>query len=342
MPDYFDSGAFLRKGAWHNKGTVLKDWPDTWEKARAAAGLTWDVTTRNVMLSDWDGMALDQEAVYLMRDDMPPVIKVEDGPDAGKLVVNPAARLAIQPVSYAIITNAAFGELIESMVGEIGKDFAYETLISIKGGKQIIALLRSRQPLKIEGDFSETFTYLAVTIRHDGQGGFRVIPTNIRVVCANTAQAAEYLSRKMGLGWTVRHTAGWKERAEDIRTAVAAAVKAGTRWEQLANQMVNRGVSRPTMESFLTHQLPIADNMTERQVRSIERARNSVRANWNSPTCKPLGMNVYGMYMGFTEYLDNDRRAHSDDTKVTRSLLVPDNAKIKAIGFIKERYLTPA
>jgi phage/plasmid-like protein (TIGR03299 family) len=339
MPDYFESGMFLIQPAWHRKGNVVEDWPGDWETTRKGAGLTWDIDIVPAgMRYGWHDFVPDEDAVYLLRNDKPATLRTEDGEGNERLIVNQAAKLAIQPLSYAVITNAAFGELIESIVGEIGRDFAFETLISIKGGKQIIALMRSRQPLRIDGDFSATYTYLAFIIRHDGQGGFRCIPTNVRIVCANTVQAAEHFARQAGVGWTIRHTANWETRVADLQAAVAGAVRSSEVWEKLSNKMILTVVSGAEQETFLRAQLPIHDGMTERQQKSINRARDMVRANWGSPTCEQLGRNVYQMLMGFTQYLDHGRRSLSTDSEIARALMVPQDAKTKAISYCRKAY----
>ena len=199
--DYFESGMFVRKPAWHLKGNVLQDWPGSFDAARQAAGLTWDITTDEIFTRDMEHVAGWQ---CLKRTDTDAV-------------------LTIQPSTYAVISNTEFGNIIEYILENCSKNLKYETLISIHGGKQIIATMYLDEPITLPNDPSVTLPYLVCISRHDGQGGLKIGPSGVRVVCANTQQMAEREMDRNGFVFTIRHTANWAERTNKAKLAVESA-----------------------------------------------------------------------------------------------------------------------
>jgi hypothetical protein len=70
---------------------------------------------------------------------------------------------------------------------------------------------------------------------------------------------------------------------------------------------------------------------------NIEEARNSVRGYLNSKTTPDAHRHTaYGLMQAGIEYLDHGRRAHSDQTRFTRSMLRPEPAKAKLAKLIKD------
>lgn len=333
MSHEFESGVFYREAAWHRLGTVVEEWPGSWDAARKLAGIEWEVREHPIAVTWGDTANIPVVAPIhgyraLVRDDKPLFIQTA----ANRVTMNDAALLAVQPSSYKVIRNEEFGEIIEYIIGKVGDDWAYETLISLSGGRNIVALLRARQPLEIGGDPSKTYNYLCFTSRHDGQGGLRGIPTSVRVVCRNTHHAAETGAKRDGVGFTIRHTSNWEERKEQAALAIQAAVRDGKAWEKLGRELVGRRLVKPQLDRMLLMLFKTDSSMTPRQVAGIERSRAAVRQILQSRTCEHISDTMWGFVQAVDEYADHIRPARSDETRTQRSLLRAEPIKTKAFA----------
>lgn len=319
MPAYFDGGVLLREPAWHRLGNVVEEWPGSWEEARKLGGLDWDVVRNPLgtpVITAAGGLRYAEvsDEVLLYRDDKPLWVDSEFG-----MVVNPAAKLCVQPLSYEVITNADFGRVTEQVVGRVGDDFAYETLLCLAGGKLVIALMRSREPLQIAADPSLTHTYVSLTSRHDGQGGLRITPTNVRKVCMNTHNLAEGIAKREQVGWTIKHTANWKDRLDEVTNAIASSVKTGKAWEEVANKLGAAKLIPAQLDRLLLSTFKIDSSMVPKTVERIEKQRVEVREILDSPTCEHISGTLYGFVQAVDEWVDHVQPARSDETRFTRS-----------------------
>ncbi len=52
MPANVESMFSVRQMPWHREGTVLADYPGSWDQARQLAGLDWDPITTEVYAVD--------------------------------------------------------------------------------------------------------------------------------------------------------------------------------------------------------------------------------------------------------------------------------------------------
>lgn len=326
MSSQFESGFMVREPSWHKlERAVLKESPKTWVDARQEAGILHEVGTEPVYVVDDPGpedlvetfKLPGWQAIY--RDD--------------KTMAEPEQRyLAVQPSSYAVITNAQFGEVIDEVLSITGDDepVTFEALMSLYGGRQIVALVSFDEPLKLAWD-EETHTYrfIAFSSRHDGQGGLRGIPTNIRVVCANTLSWAEATDGRK-TGFTIRHTSNWESRLAEVRAGLAIAKGESERWVTFAEELAKWKVGGRQRETFLKRFLPISDDMTALAVRNAEVAREDLRRILKSDTTASVANNGYGLLMAATEWTDHVRRAQSKSSAISRQVLVTSPYKAKA------------
>lgn len=321
MGHYFEKGrgVFVREPSWHRlENAVLPEHLTSWEDARKHARLDWEVFSEPVFVREIDSVTETGEEVArfpevsgfqaVRRDDT-------------------RAVLAVQPSSYALIGMERFGDVIESVAGA---GLRYEAAFSLYDGKMIVALLYFEEPLTIPGDNSQNFTYLAMINRFDGQGGLRGIPTNIRVQCANTLNAAEATDGK-NVGFSIRHTTNWAERISEAAEIVQGARRDAQAWQVLANRLGAFRVSPNQTQTFLSRFLPTATDMTERQVRNVEVARDQVREVLASETCEHINRSGYGLVMAATEWADHVRANRSDDTLAARQLLRKELPKARAV-----------
>lgn len=329
MSHMFESGLMVRTPSWHRlENAVLKESPSSWDEARKIAGLTWDVET---------------QPVYTTRS-----VEITGEPDEWGTRVEPLdgyqalARndthvvLSVQASSYHVIKNEEFGEVIETLLG-VGFDegLKLEALMSLYGGRQVVALAYFEEPLKMSFDDSLNFTFLAFSSRHDGQGGLRGIPTNVRVVCANTLNWAEASDGKYG--FTIKHTSTWKDRVEEVRSQMVLAQRDSAAWVEFASKLAEWQLTPRRREDFLRKFLPVSDEYGERANANHLTARERIRAILESETCASIKASGYGMAMAATEWSDHVRPAQSIDSGIARQLLRAEDTKTRAMRILRSQ-----
>jgi len=207
-----DSG-IVRDGAWHNLWTVTTEFL-TASEAYAQAGLGWLVNLVKVFVLGLDGTP--QEV---------PSIMATQRSDTGEVfgTVTPG---------YNPLQNSTLVEAIEAIFGPAAK--VIEAAFSLFGGKRVFFLVNlgaAKIELALAGITVEDphIPYLAFSTSHDGKGGWSILPTTVREVCANTVKAAEgengeILARD---GITIRHSSKAETRIADAIEAYKKAIEAG-------------------------------------------------------------------------------------------------------------------
>ena len=314
MSHEFESGFMVRTPSWHGlENAVLSESPRTWEEARKQAKLTWDVTTGPVYVDSADAMDTDGQVVD------PPV--TAPGWQALRRDDGYRDLLSIQPSTYQVVYNREFGEIIDTMLGMQKDEFVnFEALMSLYGGRQVVALAYFPDKLNLSWDPSENYSFLAFSSRHDGNGGIRGIPTNVRVVCANTLSLAEMMDGRTS-GFSIRHTGNWKERIEEIRRELAAARGESKIWEEFAEQLALWRATPRRRDDYLKRFLPVTDALSPRGNENQLINRQRIRDILESPTCEHIADTGYGLLMATTEWSDHVRPHQSPDTFVARQLL---------------------
>lgn len=318
MSHHWDSGVMVRLPSWHRlENAVLPESPASWEEGRIAAGLTWEVETQPVFAQNknaGENSLLGHKQIegwqLLTRNDTDAV-------------------LSIQPESYRVVHNYEFGDVIDAILG-LDEDETpnFEAIFSLYGGRQIVALCYFPQPLEMPWDPSKNYTYCALNSRHDGQGGVRGIPTNVRVQCANTWNLAEEVDGRSA-GFTIRHTSNWKERVAEIRARMIMARGASAEWVSFTEQLALWKAGEDQRETYLKKMFPIGDDMEPRQRDNAETNRDAVRRILASPTCEPIANTGYGLLMATTEWSDHVRPHRSVDSYINRQL-TKDVPKVRA------------
>lgn len=329
MSDEFESGFMVHQPSWHQKeNAVLANSPRTWEEARKEGHLQWEVYTEPVYTKGMDDegnptadVVPDWQAIA--RDD--------------KAFTSPDRILAVQKITYAMIRNGEFGEVINTAMGVEEEDdpVDFNVLMSLYGGRQIVALLKFTKPLKMSFDPSTTFRYMNFMSRHDGQGGLRGGMTNVRTVCANTQSLAEMTDLKF-TGFSIRHTSNFAERLAEAGRTMAIARGETKKWLRLAEQMAAFRVNSRQRDTYLKKYLPVSDDMGTTKSTNTMVARAKIREILESPTCIDIARTGYGLLMASTEWSDHFRNHNSTDSFISRQLLRKEEPKARSARIIRQ------
>jgi phage/plasmid-like protein (TIGR03299 family) len=332
MADYFESGFCVRDRSWHGKELLLAEHPENWDDARMAAGLMWEPTT---------------EPVYRK-------VTAADGTESyeaisHKLVVRDDTldQLGVVSGGFELITHAEMGGIVEDFLGQ--PNVKIDTLISMKGGRQVATTILLDEPYAIKGDvdgFGDpvlTLPYFVLLNSHDGTGACKGLYTQVRVVCANTYQAADMDGDRHGAQFSLRHTSGVKARLEDARKIVEGARTEAARWRAVAEQLVAITVSDEQQLQFLNEFIPEPPaGITSDRVRANiaqDRARFMHVLN-ESATNMAMAHTGLGLVNAAVEYLDHVRGFRNADTYLGRQILTAEPLKAKAVRLVRE--LCPA
>jgi phage/plasmid-like protein (TIGR03299 family) len=245
--------------------------------------------------------------------------------------------LAIQKASYAVIHNSEFGGVIDTAMGLEEEDdpVDFNVLMSLYGGRLIVALLKFTTPVKMAWDPSTTYRFMNFASRHDGQGGLRCGSTNVRTVCANTQNWAEMSDLKT-TGFTIRHTSNFEDRIKEVGQSMAIARGESAKWLRFAEQMALWKVNARQRDTYLKKFLPVSDDDGVTKVTNTMMARAKIREILESPTCIDVDKTGYGLLMASTEWSDHFRGHNSTDSFISRQLLRKEEPKARSARIIRQ------
>lgn len=347
MADYFESGFCVRERSWHGKELLLDKHPETWAEARTLAGLDWEPEAVPLYRTEDEPVPmyamtgapiLDSEGRPMMQ------AKVTVEPNAKRIVRNDNRKtLGVVSDTFELILHAEMGIIIEEFLGETNVKF--DTGGSVRGGAQVYATMLLDEPYQIVGDVDPygdpvmTLPYFVLLNSHNGTGSCKGLYTQVRVVCANTYQAADMDGDRTGAQFIIRHTSGAKARVEEAREIIAGARKEVERWRGICDQLHAIGVTSEQEQQFLDEFIPTPPEgtFTDRVRANIDKDR----ANWShiyresATNCAQAGT-ALGLVNSAVEYLDHVRGFRNQDTYMGRQILTVEPMKAKALKIVRQ------
>jgi phage/plasmid-like protein (TIGR03299 family) len=150
---------------------------------------------------------------------------------------------------------------LDSLVSE--GSLQYESVFALNGGDHVILVCRLPGAFTL-GRRDTTVQYVMVKVTFTGQDSIVMIPTYVRVVCANTVAMAERAARgKMKDGQPVifrlRHTAGLTDRLDSARVHLAQFDSALQSEAHAAELLASKSINRTEAEAFLAEMFPTKD-----------------------------------------------------------------------------------
>lgn len=325
MSSYFESGFCVRERSWHGKELLLDEAPETWDDGRLAAGLMWE--PRLVPL-----YYRNAEGEFVEADDARRVERDDTGEGLGTV-----------SGTFELITHAEMGTIMEPVLSQPGCEL--DTMGSVKGGRQVFATVLLDEPYQVSGDIDGfgdpilTLPYFAIINSHDGSGACKGLYTQVRVVCANTVQAADMDGNRHGAQFTLRHTSGVKARIEDARDVVEGCRAEAARWRELAESLSLIKISADDQITFTAEFIPTPPEgtFTERVRANVDRDRKVfLHILRESATNERLQHTGLGLVNAAVEYLDHARGFRNQDTYLGRQILRSEPLKAKAVKLVRE------
>lgn len=347
MADYFDTGFCVRRPSWHQKESLLADYPDTWDDARMAAGLMWEPTYRDLYVPEVVPLvtatdALPEGAMVVERNTANGTATIHRPVVGHRAIVrdDTGLVLATPTDTFELIYHHQMGELLEAFTDEwrkAGAKVLFETAGSVEEGRKVWALVRLDEPWHAPGDDSATYPYGVLLNAHDGSGACRLTPTSVRVVCANTWRMADLQAERVAeAGVVLRHTGNVGDRLEKAKASLTAMRADSAAWQEEAHQLAGINITDAVVTMFMEEFIPVPEGSSDRMRASRADKRAAFRKLYDdSPTVADLPDTAWKLAQTAGEFLDHLRPYRSADTYLSRTLLRPEPAKGRSVQLIR-------
>lgn len=281
-----DTLTLAKTGAWHGIGNVMPDHFSI-RTALDVGGMNWRVERKQLITQDAH-QPVDRFAN----------VRSDTGEVLGTVGAN-----------YTVLQNH---ELARYVAGTLGDKVKLDSAGSLRGGKDVF-FLAALEPFDVTiGD--RVNPYALFSNAHDGSRSFRVMPTSVRVVCANTLNAA--MNKTDGI--SIRHTSSLLDTIDAAQEALGVAIQSGSVLRRQAQEMAHREMGSAELQSFfvMVYQRAygaIPTNPQDAQEeRKVRRAASRI-ADWSilfeQPQNRIGGTHLWGALNAVTEWADHSRKA---------------------------------
>lgn len=318
--------------AWHGLGTVLPQLP-TVREALKVAGLEWTIEKRPLYIA----------STATMQQDRPFADSAIQVPDRVALQRSDTGRvLEVVSDRYEVLQNYELADLIDSLAlaGDVAKA---ETAGSLRQGRHVFVLV-PRDTFKV-GVSDEVRNYLLFSNSNDGTGALGIVPTSVRVVCANTLAQAQ-------TGFRIRHSQSMAQRIEQAREALRMADGKSASLRKVIERLARVPMDIEDRRVFFLKVYEAANGIipskpqTAEEERAYLRARDTV-AEWirNLDSSRNTGTGsegtVWHALNAVTEWSDHKRTVRPGDGDTERQGRADSNLFGTSAAF-KRKALTVA
>jgi len=297
MAHLVEQMAYVGDTPWHGLGNQLsKNQPlDIWTEQ---AGMNWQI---------------EESPVHFIASSNSRIGELLEHPEHKVLYRSDTqAPLSVVGSRYKVVQPAEILEFYSDLTEISG--FELETAGVLKGGRKLWALARTGQTGVLKGD-DRTNAYVLLATACDGSMATTAQFTSIRVVCNNTLAVALHGSQPSATCVKVRHNTVFD--GERVKKELGISV---SNWSNFMDQMKalsNRKVRIKESEDyfrdvFFDPSSPNPDNNQRSMARALELYDGQGRG---SDLASSRGM-AYGLLCAVTEFVDHERRAHSNDNRL--------------------------
>jgi len=230
--------------AWHQLGTTLPDCFTAEEAMRIGHLGGWNVRKAPLYVELEGGKSLAvPDAFGVLRDNPFTPGQVDVLGHVGK--------------AYVPVQNEAHAEFLNTLVDEGGAHF--DTAGSLDGGKRVFLTMALPGHIKI-GGIDPVDMYLAAVNSHDGSLAFTIMVTPIRVVCANTLNAAfanhSHIVR-------IRHTTNANKNITRARETLELSFEYLDAFQMEAEQMIQTTLTEDRFAEIVTAEFGPAEDASQ-------------------------------------------------------------------------------
>jgi phage/plasmid-like protein (TIGR03299 family) len=303
----------VKEKAWHGLGQIVSAYPTSAE-AIGFAGLDFEVAKLpNIHRLPEERDVVSDNSFFTYRTDTGAVLGAKLGPD------------------YHVVQNRDAFTFFDAIAH--GEGVMYETAGALGQGERIFIMAKLPDYIRV-GNEDLIEKYLFLTTSHDGYGSITAAFTPVRIVCANTLNAA---MRNHTNSIKIRHTANAKERLEQAHKVMGISNNLSKELESIFNQWAKVRISDPEVKKLI--QLAITPNKEVLQNIQVGKDdegstcfRNMCNAAYEYALSNPTQQaettkgTLFGAYNGITGYFQNVRRYRDGEAKL-KSILFGGTAQ---------------
>lgn len=315
----------VKEKAWHGLGQIVKDYPTSAEAIKHA-GLDYTIEKRPLFTYDNENNAADEDTDIKI-----PEIDVPDF--FATIRTDTEQVLGVVGKDYEVVQNTDAFSFFDAIVG--GDGIQYETAGALGKGERIFITAKLPGYIKVGND-DLIEKYLFLTTSHDGYGSILAAFTPVRIVCANTLNAA---LRNYSNSIKIRHTANAKQRLEQAHKVMGIANKLTEQMETIFNHWAKVRITDPAIKKLI--QLAMIPN--KEVLHNVQNGKedelstcfknmcdNVYEYALTSPTQQQVTTRgtLFGAYNAVTGYFQNVRNYKNDEAKL-KSVLLGGTAQLR-------------
>jgi phage/plasmid-like protein (TIGR03299 family) len=303
----------VKQKAWHGLGTIINDYPTSAEAIKYA-GLDYTVEKRPLFTYDTENNTGDPDTDIII-----PEIEV---PDFYATIRNDTEQvLGVVGKDYEMVQNVDAFTFFDSIVG--GQDgILYETAGALGNGERIFITAKLPDYIRVgRNDLIEQ--YLFLTTSHDGYGSITAAFTPVRIVCANTLNAA---MRHHSNGIKIRHTASANERLKQAHQLLGITNQLADELEEVFNHWakirINDNAVKQLIQIAMAPNKEVLQNLQNGKQDELSTTYNNMVSSvmeyaLTSPTQQEATTKgtLFGAYNAVTGYFQNVRNFKDDESK---------------------------
>lgn len=226
----------VKQKPWHNLGQMVTDYP-TSAAAIAHAGLDFEVEKRRLFTPS--KAIVTQDEIISGRLEVPDYCST--------VRTDTDTVLGVVGKDYHIVQNRDAFSFFDSIVD--GDGILYETAGALGKGERIFITAKIPDYIRVgKDDLIEKYIFL--TTSHDGSGSITAAFTPIRIVCANTLNAA--MQSKTNTV-RIRHTANAKERLEQAHKVMGISDQLSSNLQDVFNYWCRIPIADKELKKLIQH-----------------------------------------------------------------------------------------
>lgn len=314
----------VNEKAWHGLGQIVSEYPTSAE-ALTFAGLDFTVVKRKLV-------TYDNVNSFGNSDTVTPKIEVPNY--FATLRTDTEQVLGVVGKDYQVVQNRDAFSFFDAIVG--GEGIQYETAGALGKGERIFITARLPHYIRVgKDDLIEN--YLFLTTSHDGFGSITAAFTPVRIVCANTLNAA---LRNLSNSVKIRHTANAQERLQQAHKLMGISNQLSSELEVIFNRWAHVPIADSDVKKLIqlalipnkeTLQDLHAGRQKELSTYFFNRCEAAYTYAMSNPTQqeKTTKGTLFGAYNAVTGYFQNVCTYKNKEKKL-QSLLLGGTAQLRS------------
>lgn len=291
---------------WHNLGYHVPDGTSGADML-AIAGLDWRVQRRSLAMRGLlaDGTVDKSLMLTAPLEDFRAITRSDNNE------VFQIASAGYKPVQNAEIVDF-FKEFCDA------GNATMETVGALRGGAVVWALAKLAVDATVLRGNDELRGYMLLATSHDGSMNTIGMPTQVRVVCANTLHAA-FGAKQRETTYRLKHSAKFDAaRKAEAKKVMGLAIEQTAKTHDLAAQLANVSISESDWLDYMTRVMG-ADSVIDPKTADLTRNAQAIKeATMTSPgsALQSARGTLWGALNGVTYYVDHAARSRSESNRL--------------------------